>query len=338
MPAMKVSQIGEFGLIRKLAQQANADTNQNNAASRQLVTGIGDDAAVWQPEIPYQLATVDSLVENIHFTFKTITWEELGWKSMAVNLSDIAAMGGMPLYALISLGLPPDTAVENVTRLYDGINKIARKFGVRVVGGDTVSSPCVFISVTVFGSTSNKEGNILLRSAARPGDKIAVTNNLGTSAGGLKMFLENRQFDRKNTAILKKAHLIPNPRIKEGQLLVKSGVKCGMDISDGLVGDLTHICEMSRVGAKLNIETVPVSPALKACVGREALELALTGGEDYELLFTAPLKTIETAQKVLKCPVTVIGEITAANSGKVILMDNRGKQVNLKKTGWDHFK
>ena len=337
MPAMKVSQIGEFGLINKLAQQSNAAINKNSPANRQLVKGIGDDAAVWRPGIPYQLATIDSLVENVHFTLDSITWEELGWKSIAVNLSDIAAMGGIPLYALISLGLPGNTEVKNITRLYEGMLQITRKFGVMLVGGDTVSSPFVFISVTVFGSSSNKEGNVLLRSEAKPGDKIAVTGELGVSAGGLKMILETLKFNRDSMTVLRRAHLMPNPRIKEGQLLVKKGVKCGMDISDGLAGDLTHICEMRKMGAKIYIEKVPVSPVLRDSFGEKGLELALTGGEDYELLFTAPDKTMKAVQKSLKCPVTVIGEITSANSGKVILMDNCGKRVNLKKTGWDHF-
>jgi len=337
MPAMKVSQIGEFGLINKLAQQSNAAINKNSPANRQLVKGIGDDAAVWRPGIPYQLATIDSLVENVHFTLDSITWEELGWKSIAVNLSDIAAMGGIPLYALICLGLPGNTEVKNITRLYEGMLQIARKFGVMLVGGDTVSSPFVFISVTVFGSSSNKEGKVLLRSEAKPGDKVAVTGELGASAGGLKMLLENRKFDPGIMKTLRQAHFTPNPRVQEGQLIVKKGVKCGMDISDGLVGDLTHICEMSQVGARLNVEKVPVSPALRDSFNVKALELALTGGEDYELLFTAPGKIIAAAQKALKCPVTQIGEITSVNSGKVILVDKNGKRLNLKKAGWDHF-
>ncbi|MDD5189636.1 MAG: thiamine-phosphate kinase [Dehalococcoidales bacterium] len=337
MPPMKVSQIGEFGLIKKLAYQSAQNIKKNTPSYRQLVTGIGDDAAVWNPTVPFQLATVDSLVENIHFTLKTITWEELGWKSLAVNLSDIAAMGGIPLYALISLGLPPETKVESITRLYAGMNKIARKFGVMLVGGDTVSSPFIFISVMVIGSAANKDGKTLSRSSAKPGDKVAVTGTIGASAGGLKMLLENLKFSRKDATTLRKAHLTPHPRVKEGLILVKNGVKCGMDISDGLVGDLTHICEMSRVGAKINIATVPLSPSLKTCFGEKALEMAISGGEDYELLFTAPQAVIEQAQKRMKCQVTIIGEITAVNSGKVLLMDHHGKKQNLKQTGWDHF-
>jgi len=334
---MKVSQIGEFGLITRLAAQSGTNIDTDSPASRQLVTGIGDDAAVWRPAVPCQLVTVDSLVENVHFTRRTTTWEKLGEKALAVNLSDIAAMGGVPLYALISLGLPPDTRVENVTRLYAGMNSIARKYGVRLVGGDTVSSPALFISVTVLGSAVNKEGNVLSRAAAKPGDKVAVTGTLGDSAGGLKILLEKLSFPRRAAAKLKAAHLTPAPRVAEGQLLVKNGVKCGMDISDGLAGDLAHICEMSGVGASINVDAVPLSPELRQCFADCALPLALNGGEDYELLFTAPPARIRAAQRALKCPVTVVGEITAANPGKVRLFNRRGQRVEIEKSGWDHF-
>ena len=138
-------------------------------------------------------------------------------------------------------------------------------------------------------------------------------------------------------AQLRQAHLKPVPRIAEGRLLVDKGVKCGMDISDGLVGDLTHICEESKVSARVNIDLVPVSPVVKECFGGKALEFALSGGEDYELLFTATEPIMNRVKKAIPCPVTIIGEITASNIGKVKLVDGRGKVVNIKKMGWDHF-
>ncbi|MDO9333460.1 MAG: thiamine-phosphate kinase [Dehalococcoidales bacterium] len=335
---MKVSKIGEFGLIQKLAGQVAAATDKRWKSWRQLIVGIGDDAAVWHPRSPFQIITVDSLVEGVHFSLKTTTWQELGWKAIAVNLSDIAAMGGIPLYALISLGLPPDTKVEDIQALYDGMIAVTEKFGVAIVGGDTVGSPIVFISVTVVGCASNATGKVLTRSAAQPGDKIAVTNTLGASAAGLAMLTRNLKFPPEATTELRRAHLQPYPRVTEGQKLVAHGVKAGMDISDGLVGDLTHICEMSRLGARLNIYLVPVSPVAKACFGDKALEFALNGGEDYELLFTAPARVIQRVKKALDCPVTVIGKITAKNPGKVMLIDKAGSPITLKKTGWDAFK
>jgi len=215
--------------------------------------------------------------------------------------------------------------------------QIASRFKVAVVGGDTVCSPFVFISVTVFGNASNEAGRVMSRCAAKSGDKIAVTGYLGASAGGLKMMTDHLKFNLGATSALRNAHLKPNPRVAEGQLLVAKGVKAGMDISDGLVGDLTHICEMSLVGARINIDSIPVSPVTRECFREKALGLALSGGEDYELLFTAPDSTVNKVKKTLDCPVTVIGEITAAKKGRVILVNDNGDEIDLTKRGWDHF-
>jgi len=334
---MKVSSKGEFGLIDSLSKLIASNDKNVNRSRRELIIGIGDDAAVWKPSNPHQIATVDSLVEGIHFTLKTIAWRELGWKSVAVNLSDIAAMGGVPLYALISLGLPQNIDVADVEELYKGMLQITDKYGVSIVGGDTVSSPFVFISVTVIGCASNPFGKVMRRSAAKPGDIVAVTGELGASAGGLHMLLEKTKFPVKQASLLRKAHLMPVPRIAEGQALVAVGVKAGMDISDGLVGDLTHICEMSKVGAEINIDRVPVSPALQKCYPEDALSLALTGGEDYELLFTAPPVIIKKLEKSGKIKFTIIGEIVGAHPGKVDLFDEFGKHVKINVRGWDHF-
>ena len=315
--------------------QLTADEHQ--AAWKQLIVGIGDDAAAYFSNNEIQLATVDSLVQDVHFSFSYMSWQELGWKSIAVNLSDIAAMGGFPHYALVSLGLPGNTEIENVIGLYRGMFDIASKFGVAIVGGDTVSSPFVFISVTVVGSAGDKNRNMLRRSAAKPGDKIVVTNSLGASAAGLEMLKNNLKFKPQLAKQLRQAHLMPNPRIPEGQVLVDKGVKCGMDISDGLIGDLAHICQESKVGAQINVDLVPVAPAVKECFGECTLELALTGGEDYELLFTASPEVMNRVMKAISCPVTIIGEITAEKVGKVTLINSQGKSFNTKKAGWDHF-
>ena len=334
---MKVSEIGEFGLIARLAKMAQQSVNKDAVAWQQLLFGIGDDAAAYFANNEIQLATVDSLVQDVHFSLSYMSWQELGWKSIAVNLSDIAAMGGFPRYALVSLGLPGTTEVEDVIDLYRGMFDIAGKFGLAIVGGDTVSSPVVFVSVTVIGCAGDRKRGMLRRSAAKPGDKIAVTNSLGTAAAGLEMLRKNLKFNPKYARQMRQAHLMPNPRVNEGQLLVEKGVKCGMDISDGLIGDLAHICTESKVGALINVDLVPVSPAVTACFGGRAREMALTGGEDYELLFTASPPVMDKVIKAMPCPVTVIGEISAEKPGKVKLVDNQGKAFSLKKIGWDHF-
>ena len=334
---MKVSEIGEFGLIARLAKMAQKSAGKDAAAFKQLLVGIGDDAAAYFANNEIQLATVDSLVQDVHFSLSYMSWQELGRKSIAVNLSDIAAMGGFPRYALVSLGLPPDTEVEEVVALYRGMFDIAGKFGLAIVGGDTVNSPVVFVSVTVIGSAGDRKRGMLRRSAAKPGDKIAVTNSLGASAGGLKMLQKNLKFAPKYAKQLRQAHLLPNPLVSEGQTLLEKGVRCGMDVSDGLIGDLAHICAESKVGARINVDLVPVAPAVTACFGELGLEMALTGGEDYELLFTAGPVVMSKVLKAMPCLVTVVGEITAENTGKVKLVDNSGKTFNTKKTGWDHF-
>jgi thiamine-monophosphate kinase len=334
---MKVSEIGEFGLIERLSKMAKQGEDKHQAAWKQLIIGIGDDTAAYFGNNEIQLATVDSLVQDIHFSFSYMSWQELGWKSLAVNLSDIAAMGGSPRYALVSLGLPGNTEVEDVIELYRGMFEIAGKFGVAVVGGDTVSSQVVFISVTVIGSAGEKKRNVLRRSAAKSGDQIAVTNYLGASAGGLQMLNRHLKFKPKYSNELRQAHLKPNPRVAEGQLLVEKGVKCAMDISDGLVGDLTHICQESEVGAQINADLVPISPAVITYFGEQALELALNGGEDYELLFTASPQVMNKVKNTIHCPVTVIGEITTEKIGQVTLIDSQGKPLRIKKPGWDHF-
>ena len=334
---MKVSEIGEFGLIARLAKMAQKSAGKDAAAWQHLIIGIGDDAAAYFANNEIQLATVDSMVQGVHFSLSYMSWQELGRKSIAVNLSDIAAMGGFPRYALVSLGLPPDTEVEHIIDLYRGMFDIAGKFGLAIVGGDTVNSPVVFVSVTVIGSAGDRKRGMLRRSAAKPGDKIAVTNSLGASAGGLKMLQKNLKFAPKYAGQLRQAHLLPNPLVSEGQTLLEKGVRCGMDVSDGLIGDLAHICAESKVGARINVDLVPVAPAVTACFGELGLEMALTGGEDYELLFTAGPVVMSKVLKAMPCPVTVVGEITAENTGKVKLVDNSGKTFNTKKTGWDHF-
>ena len=334
---MKVSEIGEFGLIDLLAKMAYSARDNKQASWQQLIIGIGDDAAAWRCDASTQLATIDSFIQDVHFSLGIASWEDLGWKAMAVNLSDIAAMGGIPRYALVSLALPGHTEVEDITALYKGMIELAQQFEVAIVGGNTSSAPLVAINITILGSTSNKAQRILTRSAAKPGDKIAVTGELGAAAAGMMMLNKKLRFSPEATASLKKAFFHPSPRIAEGQLLVKHGVRAGMDISDGLIQDLSHICKASQVGARIEIDRVPIQPEVKANFGDRALELALSGGEDYELLFTGSTEAIDKVKKAASCPVTIIGEIVADKTGKITLVDKKGKPFNLGKTGWEHF-
>ncbi len=334
---MKISELGEFGLIDLLAEMAYRAQDKQTAARQQLILGIGDDAAAWYGDTSIQLATADSLIQDVHFSLATTSWNELGWKALAVNLSDIAAMGGVPRYALVSLALPGHTEVEDVTALYQGMIELAQQFEVTIVGGDTSSAPLVAIAITVLGSTRSHDKGILTRSAAKPGDKVAVTGYLGGAAAGLEMLTKKLQFDPEATASLKGAFLHPYPRIAEGQLLVEQGVKAAIDISDGLISDLSHICKASQVSAQIEVDRVPIQPATRANFSDRALELALSGGEDYELLFTASAEVIDGTRMAATCPITVIGEITADKPGEISLVDSKGNSFNLAKAGWEHF-
>lgn len=332
---MKVSEVGEFGLINILADMAESTRTPVHVSWRQLASGIGDDAAAWRGDAGLQLATTDALIEDVHFSLSTTPWYDLGWKALAVNLSDIAAMGGDPRYALISLALPGDTAVEDVTAFYRGLLALAQPSGVAVIGGDTCRAPLVAITVTVLGNAGDQ--GPLTRSAAQPGEQVAVTGYVGMAAAGLEMLHQKIKFADTAAQVLRDAFLRPQPRIAEGQALLACGVKAAIDISDGLAADLGHICRQSRVGARIDVEQLPVAPAVRASFGEKAPEFALSDGEDYELLFTASADIIENVKGAVSCPVTVIGEITAGNPGEVTVTDGWGNPVAIGKKGWTHF-
>ena len=336
--AMKVSELGEFGLIDLLAKMAHRSRDKQAPAWQQLLIGIGDDAAAWHSDAAVQLVTVDSFIQDVHFSLAVTPWEEVGWKALAINLSDIAAMGGVPRYAVVSLALPETTEVEDITILYRGMIELAKQTGVAIVGGDTSSAAQLMINITVLGSTQDEKENILTRSGARAGDKIAVTGYLGAASAGWEILRGKPRIKAKATATLKEAFLHPFPRIAEGQLLLKQGIRTAIDISDGLCSDLGHICRASRLGARIEVDRIPVHPEVRANFSNRALELALSGGEDYELLFTGRAEVVNRIRGLTPCPITIVGEMTADKRGQVTLVDSRGSPFELSKGGWEHFR
>ena len=330
---MKVSDLGEFGLIEVLARLA-----PRGDESHHLLVGIGDDAAAWQSEAQAVLATTDTLVEGVHFTSLT-PWYQLGWKALAAGLSDVAAMGGEPRYALVALSLTEQTEVQDVSQLYQGMGEAAVRFGVAIVGGNITRAVSTMITVTVIGRV--KENCILTRSAARPGDLIAVSGCVGSSAAGARMLSIGLELQPETDKFLRAAHLQPLPRVACGQHFAARGVKTAIDISDGLLADLGHVCESSRVGAVVRTDWIPVHQTVKDAFPDRYLDLALGGGEDYELLFTAGADTMEGAVNswatVGDCPTSVIGEITAGQG--VLVVDADGQPYpEIQTAGWDHFK
>jgi thiamine-monophosphate kinase len=336
IPAMRLSELGEFGLIHLIRTVCATYADPGRTPWREVLVGIGDDAAAWQSDSHIQLATTDTLVQNVHFDLGTITWEALGWKALAVNLSDIAAMGGIPNYALLALALPAELNVTDVSRFINGFMDMATEFRVAVVGGNVTAAPKVVITVTIIGCSKRK--TMLERSTALPGQQIAVTGYVGLSAAGLKMLKGKAISDPKAKTILRQAHFKPVPRVKEGQILLEQGVRTAIDISDGLLADLDHICESSKVNAKINVEQVPIHPVVRANFPNSR-ELALSGGEDYELLFTADKATVARAKRALSCPVTVIGDITKEKlPTRVLVVDSKETVISYETRGWDHFK
>jgi thiamine-monophosphate kinase len=245
-------------------------------------------------------------------------------------------MGGIPKYALLSLALPSEVEVEDISKFINSMMHLAKEFEVAIVGGNVAASPNVVITLTIIGSAKGK--NLLKRSTASFGEHIAVTGYLGSSAAGLEMLKGKAISNPEISNLLRRAHFKPMPKVKEGQILIEQGVKTAIDISDGLVADLDHICESSKVNAKINIRQVPIHPAVIANFPNHQ-ELALCGGEDYELLFTADEATIGRVKQALNCPVTVIGAITKEKlPTRVTVVDSKGNIIPYNKGGWEHFK
>jgi thiamine-monophosphate kinase len=335
MRTVKVRDIGEFALIQSLRELVCQVKPSSGAMPFPLLLGMGDDAAAWHTIEATELATTDTLVEGVHFRHDFTSWEDLGWKALAVNLSDIAAMGGSPLYALVTLGLKPETEVEDVHALYRGMLSACLEHRCHIVGGDMVRSPVTFITIALTGVAGE---HLLTRQAAKPGDVVAVTGPLGCAAGGLQALLQGTVLEGERGSHLRQTHIHPLPRLQAGQVLVQGGVQAAMDISDGLVDDLSKMCVSSGVGGIIYANQVPVDAFLKDAFPQGYLQLALNGGEDYELLFTGSEEVVFEAVTRLSPSATIMGRIVADHPGKVQVLDERGAELRVDRHGWDHFR
>ncbi len=334
---MDLKEIGEFGFIKKISRGCLIRPER-------VIKAIGDDAAAFTTD-PDKVAliTTDLLVERIHFLRKSISGFDLGYKSLAVNLSDIAAMGGTACEAFVSIAVPPDCSLSYLEAVYDGMKTLAARFDVNILGGDTTTSKIdLIINVVVYGSVDREQ--LLCRDAARPGDLIFSTGYLGDSRAGLHLILNNIPAETDRLQNLVHAHLRPEPHLQEGRFLAQqSAVRAAIDTSDGLSSDLGHIVEESSVGATLYYEDIPVSQNLKAFCGQfnfDPAEYALSGGEDYTLLCTiAPAEAERIAgdfQTTFNRRLFRIGEITAEKRMQLIYPDGSAGQIAL--SGWDHFR
>lgn len=334
---MQVKDLGEFGVIELLNRMVISQrTGPDNGAafSFGLLVDSGDDTAVWETGKARELFTTDTMVEGVHFTRETTPWRDLGWKSIASNVSDVAAMGGLPTYALITLGLPPETEVNSLEELYTGMLELGNRFGVAFVGGDMVRSPVVFITVSLTGIMKDEP---MLRTNARPGDLVAVTRDVGSSGAGLKL-MQQFPIETGDTAdYLRNCHRRPVPEVAAGQLLVESGITTAMDVSDGLFDDLSKLTRASGVSARIRADQLPVHQHVRQRFPDDWLELALTGGEDYVLLFTGPKAGVDSTLTSLGEGAAVIGEIEEGEPGHIAVTTASGEEISLEAHGWDHF-
>ena len=343
---MKVSVIGEFGLIERIRELLPRASD--------ALFGIGDDCAALRPTPGRDLLlTTDLLVDRVDFTRQTITPFRLGRKAMGVSLSDIAAMGGLPRAALITLALPPEEEIQFVEELYRGLQEEGARYAVEIIGGDLSASPTLMIGITVVGEV--EPGKAVRRSGAKPGDRIWVTGQLGASAAGLaaleagfRLQEDRVEAPSELSADVKEAirvaierHFCPIPRVREGRALAEAGVASAMiDLSDGLASDLRHLCRESGVSARIMEDRIPVDPvalAIGRYLGKEPLAMALEGGEDFELLFTSNSEHIDIIDIFSDgIKVTEVGEIEEEGPG--CLLERRGGAAVPLTGGYDHFR
>lgn len=333
---MNLGDLGEFGLIDRIAGFFDKDNSD-------ISIGIGDDAAaIRKGDGILSLATSDMLLEDVHFDLNYTTPNQLGEKALAVNISDIAAMGGTPRFFLLSIALPKDTKIDFVENFSKGAALAARRFGITLIGGDTVASDeKILISVTLIGEVPEKE--VLRRNGAKPGDQLFVTGTIGDSAAGLELLKKGINIDSSSLeeGELIKKHLIPSPRVDVARYISKNHLATSMiDISDGLLKDMGHICESSKVQGKVWLDRIPLSSSYIG-VAKDftlGMKTALAGGEDYELLFTIPMEKVEELDKLEKnfdCKLTHIGEVCPGDG--VLLYDHENNIIDPGMTGYDHF-
>jgi thiamine-monophosphate kinase len=330
---MDLREIGEFGIINRIRKW----TTSSDPA---LLQGIGDDVAVIKMGAKVLLITTDILIEGVHFDRSWVDPYPLGRKALAVNLSDIASMGGIPKYFLISIGLPKNLQISFVSSFYRGLKREAKQFRVELIGGDTSLAPKIVINICLLGEGMKRD--LLFRKGAKVGDDLFISGTLGDAALGLRILQEKKKMNGAERLVNK--HLSPYPRIELGQSIAKRHLATAMiDVSDGLLIDTSHLLEESEVGARICEDRIPLSRLYRKWIhffSKDPCSFALSGGEDYELLFTAPpemRERISSLARSLKIPITRIGEIVPKKDGLHIIGRDE-KDYSPSRLGFDHFR
>lgn len=312
---MKVKDIGEFGLIDKISKKA---------IDKNVLVGIGDDAAVFKTEKGLQVITTDTLVEGDHFKREWFSPKQIGKKAIEINVSDVASMGGIPKYVLVSLAIPKDLDVSFVEEIYKGMWSVCEKYDIEIIGGNMTHSDIIVISITLTGEVDKK--NLCLRNGAKPADLIFVSGHLGNGRAGLRLFQENVTGFNK----IRKSYLEPKAQVDFSKK-ISTFVNSMIDVSDGLASEIKHICDESNCGAIIYKDKIPINEDIRRLANRlneDEYDYALKGGEDFQLLYTVSKDNLDKIDGLL------IGEIT---KDKNILLSLKGKEEKLINDGYDHF-
>ena len=328
------SDLGEFALIDRIVARLG------DAAAREIIVPPGDDAAVWAVEGGGAVvASTDALVEGNHWRRDTMSMADVGWRAIAANVSDIAAMGATPQYALVVAVLAPALTLDDLDAFMDGMAEACRCHDVRVAGGDIVRGKETAFAVALLGNAALEDGraSVLRRDAATVGDAVAVSGTPGASAAGLALIEAGREAEPGAAALLA-AHRRPVARVALGRAAVEVGVACAIDVSDGLLQDLGHVAERSEVGVEIDVDSLPIHPAALALLGEQrARDLALGGGEDFELALTAAAEML-TDLSTPELPVTVIGRVVADHPGEAWAVASDGRRYQPPSAGWDQLR
>lgn len=313
---MKISDIGEFGLIDRISKKSK---------DKNVLVGIGDDAAVYKTDKGLQVVTTDTLIEGDHFRKEWFTPKQIGKKSIEINVSDIAAMGAVPRYVLVSLAIPNDLDVSFIEEIYKGMWSVCDKYGIEIIGGNMTHCDTIVISITLTGEA--KKNNLCLRRGAKPGDLIFVSGHLGNGRAGLRLFQENIEGFNK----IRKNYLEPKAQLDFSKNIAPY-VNSMIDVSDGLASEIRHICDESKCGAIIYKDKIPINEEVRNLViqlNEDEYDYALYGGEDFQLVYTVSKDKYEKINGFL------IGEVTKERD---IFLSFKGKEKKLIDEGYDHFK
>ncbi len=330
---MLIRDLGEWGILRRLRKEMPE-------YGKEVLVGFGDDGAVFSIRHGKKVVfSSDAMAEGVHFDLRYTPPESLGWKAMVSAVSDILAMGGMPLYTLVSIGLPDSWRVEDLDAVYRGLKRCGKSYRCPVIGGDTVCSKAVFISVAVVGEVEQQ--HVATRGGAKKGDILCVTGSLGGARTGLEVLKSGKDKDRFQDSIYRFLEPVP-PGHMARELVTGLGVTSMIDISDGLISEAFHLCEESGLGCRFFGERIPVFPQAQEWCKQEGvlvLDFAMNSGEEYELLFTADPRRFREWESHWDetrgtFPV-VIGEMCEAGRMSLVI---EGQETPLTLSGWDHFK